>query len=89
MIAKDGKKQVGSIGKPEELGKHFKKGDWNSYRIICKGVEITLYVNDVLMCQFTDNDAKHFAAKGVIALQMHPGPPMKVQFKNITLKELK
>ncbi len=88
-ISADGKKDVQSIGKPEELIKKFKKGEWNTYRIVCQGPEITLYVNDVLMCQFTDNDAKQSAASGVIALQMHPGPPMKVQFKNINLKEIK
>lgn len=87
-IAADGKKEVSSIGKPEELIKHFKKNAWNTYHIICRGPEITLYVNDVLMCQFTDHDARHAAAKGVIGLQMHPGPPMKVQFRNMTLKTL-
>jgi hypothetical protein len=45
-------------------------------------------VNNVLMCQFTDNAAVNSAEKGVIALQMHPGSPMKVQFKNIILKDL-
>lgn len=88
IISPDGKKTVQSIGKPEELIKNFKKGDWNKYRIVCLGPEITLYVNDVLMCQFADNDATQSAASGIIALQMHPGPPMKVQFKNIVLKEL-
>ncbi len=87
-IAADGKKQIASIGKPEELITHFKPGEWNSYRIICRGPEITLFVNGVLMCQFTDNDMVHFAANGVIGLQMHPGPPMKVQFRKITLKDL-
>ena len=88
-IATDGKKDVQNIGKPEELLKRFKKGEWNTYRIVCRGPEIALYVNSVLMCQFTDNDAKQSAGGGVIALQMHPGPPMKVQFKNIILRALK
>ena len=84
-----GKKTEENIGDPAELLKNFKKGDWNTYRIICQGPEITLYVNDVLMCQFTDNDAKRAASSGIIALQMHPGKPMKIQFKNIVLKEIK
>jgi hypothetical protein len=88
-IAAENKKDVQSIGKPEELIKQFKKGEWNTYRIVCRGPEIALYVNGVLMCQFTDNDAGPSGNSGVIALQMHPGPPMKVQFKNIILKELK
>jgi hypothetical protein len=88
-IAADGKKTTEKLGDPAELLKSFKKVDWNTYRIICRGPEITLYVNGTLMCQFTDNDAKQAAADGIIALQMHPGPPMKVQFRNIRLKELK
>ena len=71
------------IGDPAELLKSFKKEEWNTYRIVCRGPEITLYVNGVLMCQITDNDASTAGKSGIIALQMHPGPPMKVQFKNI------
>jgi hypothetical protein len=85
----EGKKTVEKIGDPKELLKHFKPGDWNTQRIVCRGPEIALYVNDVLMCQITDHHATLAAKSGIIALQMHPGPPMKIQFKNIRLKELK
>jgi len=88
-ITVDGKREAQKIGDSAELLKNFKKEEWNQYRIICLGPDITLYVNDVLMCQITDNDAQTAAKSGIIALQMHPGPPMKVQFKNIVLKELK
>jgi len=88
-ITADGKKEVQKIGDAAELLKNFKKDDWNKYRIICHGPDITLYVNDVLMCQITDNEAGAAGKGGVIGLQMHPGPPMKVQFKNIVLKESK
>ena len=85
----EGKKVVERIGDPAELVKRFKQGDWNSYRIICRGPEITLYINGVLMCHITDHHATQAATRGIIALQMHPGPPMKVQFKNLRIKELK
>ena len=88
-ITADGKKEVQKIGDSAELLKNFKKGDWNKYRVVCNGPDILLYVNDVLMCQITDNEASSAGKGGVIALQMHPGPPMKIQFKNIVLKELK
>jgi hypothetical protein len=42
-----------------------------------------------MVSQVTDNHATEAAASGIIALQMHPGPPMKVQFRNIMLKPLK
>lgn len=89
VFAADGKKSTTSLGEPAALLKHFKEGDWNTYRVVCRGPEIALYVNDVLMCQIADHHATEAAARGIIALQMHPGPPMKVQFKNIRLKELK
>lgn len=88
-LAADGKRDVHKLGDPQELLKPFKKGDWNRYRIVCQGPEITLHVNGERMCQFTDLLANGADAEGVIALQMHPGPPMKVQFKNLYLKELK
>ena len=44
--------------------------------------------NGVLMSQVTDGHRTLAASSGIIALQMHPGPPMKVQFKNIVLKTL-
>jgi len=87
VFAADGTKTVERIGDAAELLKHFKQGDWNTYRIVCRGSDIALYLNGVLMCQVTDR-SNQAAAKGIIALQMHPGPPMKVQFKNIRLKEL-
>ena len=87
-IAADGKKDVEKIGDANALKSIYKIGEWNRYRIVCRGPGITLYVNDVLMCQFTDHDSKMARSKGIIALQMHPGPPMKVQFKNIVLKTL-
>ena len=88
VFAADGKKSVESLGAPAELLKHFKQGEWNTYHIICRGPEITLSVNGRVMCQITDHHATQAAARGIIALQMHPGPPMKIQFKNIRIKNL-
>jgi hypothetical protein len=86
-IAADGTRNARALGDAAELLKAFKKGEWNQYRIVCRGPEIVLHVNGLLMCRITDNDASTAAKSGIIALQMHPGPPMKVQFKNLQLKE--
>jgi hypothetical protein len=40
------------------------------------------------MCEAVDNEKGKSARDGIIALQVHPGPPMKVQFKDILLKKL-
>jgi hypothetical protein len=91
VIAKDGKKTVAPLpgGKSsQELLRVFKRDQWNSYTIIAVGPEITLKINDVVMCHVKDDQAGVAARGGIIALQMHPGPPMKIQFRNIRLKTL-
>ena len=70
-----------------ETAKFVKKGDWNEYRIVAKGYEFTQYINGVKTTELIDNDEKNRRADGLIALQLHQGPPMKVQFRNIRLKQ--
>jgi hypothetical protein len=77
---------AGQPGRGAELLKNIKKNDWNSYRIIARGPDITLEINGVVMSQVSDNQAGQAARDGIIALQMHPGPPMKVQFRNLRIK---
>jgi hypothetical protein len=88
VIAADGKRQVTSIGDPKELIRHVKKDGWNLYRVVAKGSDLTLEINGVIMCQATDEQTGLAARDGFIALQMHPGPPMKVQFRNVRIKLL-
>jgi hypothetical protein len=88
LIDEDGTKHVTFIGDPLKLLEVFRKDDWNSYRIIAQGSEITLMINGRVMCEVTDNQSDIAAKSGVIALQMHPGPPMKIQFRNLRIKAL-
>ena len=73
--------------KPDEVAKHVNQGDWNQYRIVCKGDNIQIFVNDFQTVNYTEKKAGS-PTKGVIALQLHAGPPMKVEFKDIFIKEL-
>jgi uncharacterized protein YoaH (UPF0181 family) len=75
-----------SLSLSAALLKQVKMGEWNSYTIVARGPEITLKINDVAMCQVIDQQAGVAARDGVIALQMHPGPPMKISFKNLRIK---
>lgn len=87
-ITEDGKRQAEAEGDEAELLTHYKPGDWNHYRIVCRGQSITLYLNGVKTCDIVDADPATAVTKGFIGLQMHPGPPMKVQFRNLVLKPL-
>ena len=82
-------KVVGELGDPDELLKAVKQADWNTYHIIAKGNHMTHSVNGVQMIDVTDDDKLMARKDGIIAFQLHAGPPMKVEFKNIRLKEIK
>lgn len=88
VINAKGEKKVDRFADAKELGdKVFKKDDWNEYRIICKGPAITLFVNGTKTCEFEDH-RPNTPLKGTITLQMHAGPPMKIQFRNMRIREL-
>ena len=72
----------GWAGKGEKL---VKTGDWNRYEIYCKGDHIKLSLNGVVTADIQDD----MASEGVIALQVHRGPPMQVSFRNLKIKKLK
>lgn len=82
-------KKAETFGDTKEIGKAIKKKQWNSYRIVAKGFHFTQYINDVKTTELIDNDEKSRRADGLLALQLHAGPPMNVQFKNIRVKHLK
>ncbi|HIG80080.1 MAG TPA: DUF1080 domain-containing protein [Verrucomicrobiales bacterium] len=82
-------KKAEKFGDPKEIGKAVKKGEWNKYRIVAEKFHFVHYINDVKTMVLVDNDEKARRADGLLALQLHQGPPMTVQFRNIRIKHLK
>ncbi len=64
----------------------LRAGDWNDYRILAVGNRVQHFINGHLTVDVTDNDTAHQSLSGLLALQIHAGPPMKVQFKDIRLR---
>lgn len=91
VFGEDGKKTV--AGKTEKTSKEIqdaiKKGDWNDYVIIAKGNHLQHFINGNMTADIVDNDPKKQALSGILAFQIHGGPPMKIQFKNVRIKTLK
>ncbi len=81
-------KVVGKVGDRDELYSHFKKGDWNEYHIVAQGNTLKHSVNGHQMIECVDEDTQA-RSSGIIAFQLHAGPPMKVEFRNIRLKQSK
>jgi hypothetical protein len=82
----EGKKQVIANLGGDDLKSLIKANDWNQFHIIAKGNSLTHILNGRLMAVAIDDDAKNRAMGGLIGFQMHMGPPMKVEFRNIWLK---
>lgn len=86
LIGRDGKKQISKIGDPKELQEHIRHEDWNDLEIIAQGIHLTHKINGIVMAEAIDEQTDKRAMSGIVALQLHAGPPMTVQFKNIRLK---
>jgi len=89
VIDTDGKKTSTSIGDSAALMANINKDGWNNYHIKALGNEIVLSINGKVTAEVIDKDKKDNDLSGVLALQLHVGPPMSVQFKDIQLKRLK
>jgi len=89
-VYENGKKTVtGTLIDGPGYQKLFKLDDWNDVAIIARGNHIRHYLNGKLILDFTDKDPQLALKEGIIALQLHAGKPMWVEFKNIRIAELK
>ena len=79
---------AGEVGKSAEIQAKIKSEDWNDYRIVAQGGHLQHFINGVQTIDVTDETAIG-AKKGILALQLHAGPAMVVQFKDLVLKETK
>ena len=88
VIDENAKKTVADkLGDRNEIAKTYKKSDWNDLVIICRGNHVQQFLNGIQTIDLIDNDPKDRCMSGIIALQIHAGPPMVVEFKDIRLKE--
>ncbi len=86
--SKDGKKSVEKFGDSKELQKKIKgQGEWNTMHIIAKGNHMIHKINGTVMSETIDGSSKA-VSEGILAFQLHAGPPMKIQFRNVKLKSL-
>jgi hypothetical protein len=90
VIHPDGQKEVvGTTCDEKEMLASIKAEDWNEYVIIAKGNHLIQKINGHTTIDVTDNQSDKAKAEGLLALQLHAGPPMLVQFTDIRLKNLK
>jgi len=61
-----------------------KKGDWNEIQVIACGPRIEVKLNGTTTVQASDDKS----ASGILALQLHSGEPMRVEFRNLRIRKL-
>jgi len=91
---------VGSVNDKQALidAGYYKEKDWNEYLIVCQGNHIVQYLNGFQTMELIDNDRladpdnpkdqKGSLRSGLVALQIHAGPPMVVEFKDVRVKQI-
>ncbi|OYV05065.1 MAG: glycosyl hydrolase, partial [Verrucomicrobiales bacterium VVV1] len=76
------------LGDRAELQKKVLKEDWNQVHLIAKGNHLQHFTNGVLMAEVIDDDPEKRRLKGLLGVQVHVGPPMKIEYRKILLKKL-
>jgi hypothetical protein len=90
VLLKNNEKPVitGSVGDSDSLKALIKKGDWNEIHIIARGNKMQHFINGVLMSEAVDEDTANRKSSGLLGMQVHVMPQMKVEYRNILLKKL-
>lgn len=78
---------TGSLGSSDALKEKIKSEDWNTCRLVIKGNHLQHYINGILMSDVTDDDKVNGKSEGLLGVQVHVGPPMKVEYRNMMLKQ--
>lgn len=82
---KKGEKKVERVNDDAMLKGKIKNEEWNDYVVIAKGNHLLHQINGQVMSETIDDGPKALK-EGVLALQLHAGPPMKVEFKDVRIR---
>ena len=79
---------ISSLGTTNDLTSVIKNEDWNEYHLIARGNVLTHILNGRVLSMVIDDDVKNQAFNGLLGVQVHVGPPMKIEYRNLRLKSL-
>jgi len=90
VVMKPGAKPeiIKMLGDRVELQRKVRKEDWNEVHIVARDNLLQHFTNGVLMSEVRDEDPEKRSMKGLLGVQVHTGPPMKIEFRKIRLKRL-
>ncbi len=80
--------KIATVGSAAELEKHIQRDDWNDYIIVARGNVFMHIINGHVMSIGIDEDDLNARQSGIVAWQLHAGPPLKIEMKDIRIREL-
>lgn len=78
--------EVGKVGDKNALFDFIKHDDWNECHLIVRGNTLIHIINDQVMSVVIDDDTSNQKREGLLGVQVHVGPPMKIEYRNIRIK---
>jgi hypothetical protein len=78
---------VSTIGDMQELASAITQ-DWNAVHLIVRGNMLVHTINGRVMSIVIDDDVPNRPSAGLLGVQVHVGPPMKVEYRSLRLKDL-
>jgi hypothetical protein len=87
ILYEEGGRGILADVKPEEVGEHVNKEEWNDYVLTVDGPHIKQEINGFTTVDYEEKSDEG-AKEGIIALQLHVGPKMRIWFKDLEIKEL-
>ena len=79
--------EVGVVGDKDELMEFIRKEDWNQCHLIVAGNTMVHMINGHVMSVVIDNDVENRKMEGLLGVQVHVGPPMTIEYRNIRIKK--
>jgi hypothetical protein len=87
-IAEDGRRTTTRFAEADALLQGIDLSQWTDYRIVAQGPRIMLEINGTRTAELVDLEKGKALSEGVLAMPIIPGEPMKVQYRDLRLKEL-
>lgn len=79
--------EVGKVGDKEQLFSYVKKDEWNECHLVIRGNTLIHIINKQVMSVVVDDDIENRKNDGLLGMQVHVGPPMKIEYRNIRIKK--
>jgi len=88
-ITGDKPRIIGTVTPADAIKAAINVSGWNTLHVIARKELVVHAINGKVTAVFLDGDAAKRPTSGFIGLQLHMGPPMRAEFRNVAIKELK